>query len=159
MEQQGVIHGQGNRGQHNNQDSRLSNNTSLTTYRYSRGTPGVQSCHHSSRMQMSKTRWDRWQQSNTTKHLKDKYRAFHKGYSKFRKSLEPSHQDLSRASQKNATSWHDNHHYNEPQTGCIPQEQVAAAMSQESLEMRRTMEFLKDGGVGFMPDMKASGWV
>ena len=94
-----------------------------------------------------------------SKHLKDKYRAFHNGYVKFRDTIRPSHQDLSRSTYSEQNANTDNIQYYEPQVGCIPSHTVALARAQENREMGRMVELLEDGAVGYMPDKKDSGWV
>ena len=114
---------------------------------------------HSNRARLSKAREDRWQQSHASQSLKDKYRAFQKGYTTFSRRIIPTHHALSHATSTTNAGFNDDTHYYEPGTDNVPQHKINLALSQESHEMRRMMELLEDGGVGFMPDKKDSGWV
>ena len=132
----------------------------FSTGRQHPGTPSHRPARmHSIRSCRSKTREVRWQQSNLFKSIKDKYRAFHKGYSKFRQHTLPTHQALMQATYVPNIDITDNAHYYDPHSGTIPCHQIELAKSQESREMKRMLEFLEDGGTGFMPDKKEGGWI
>ena len=53
----------------------------------------------------------------------------------------------------------DNPHYFEPRSCIVGKNQVARALDTEHREMQRTLELLKDCGVGYMPKKKRNGWV
>ncbi len=90
--------------------------------------------------------------------VKNKYRNFQRGVSKFKKSIIPSHEDLSRSTQQGPTIL-DNPHYYEPNVDSISNNRLALAKDQESREMRGMIELLEDGGVGYLPEKKGHGWV
>ena len=115
--------------------------------------------HHTNRSRRSRAREARWHQSHASKSIKDKYRAFHKGYAMFRKQILPTHQALSRAAYLPHDDNTDDIHYYDPHSDITPRHQVNLARTQESQEMKRMLEFLEDGGIGFMPDKKESGWI
>ena len=90
--------------------------------------------------------------------IKTKYRCFQKGALKFKGRISPSHEELSRTTFHGQTML-DNPHYYEPNGDTIGTNRLALAADQECREMRRTLELLEDGGVGFMPEKKSHGWV
>ena len=162
------------RRKHNQQHIKNSNCTAETTghisttprhcplntrTKHTRTPPRRSARTHSNRSSRFKAREVRWQQSQSSTSIRDKYRAFHKGYHKFRQHLLPTHQTLSRAAYWPHDNNTDNTHYYDPHSGTIPHHQVDLYRSQESREMKRMMEFLEDGGVGFMPDKKDGGWI
>ena len=103
-------------------------------------------------------RQDKWHQRPEVMEVKNKYRNFQRGVSKFKKSIIPSHEDLSRSTQQGPTIL-DNPHYYEPNGGSISNNRLALAKDQESREMRGMIELLEDGGVGYLPEKKSHGWV
>ena len=170
MEPQGVVpHTSKGNKQHTRHLSTSPAATNLTIHQSLRQTPentlpphtsvipGCQLRTHSRRACTTRARFGRWQESQRSKHLKDKYRSFQKGYAHFKKQILPSHHDLTSAALHDNDSKRDTNHCHAQQTTNITAHQINLAQSQESRKMRRMMELLSDGGTGFMPDNKKSG--
>ena len=104
-------------------------------------------------------RQDKWQQRPVPMEIKNKYRNFQRGVSKFKKRITPSHEDLSRSIQQHGPTVTDNPHYYEPNVGSISNDRLTMAKDQECREMRGMIELLEDGGVGYIPEKKGHGWV
>ncbi len=113
---------------------------------------------HTTKKTKSQARQDKWRQQTTHTTLKNKYRNFQKGASKFRKRLAPSHEDLTRSTQHD-TSTSDDYQYFEPHNRPMITSCLALATDQENREMRSMLELLQDGGVGYMPERKTHGWI
>ena len=73
-------------------------------------TPGFQLRTHSSRACNTRAWVDRWQESQRSKHLKDKYLSFQKGYAHFKKQILSSHHNLTSAALHDNESKRDTNH-------------------------------------------------
>jgi hypothetical protein len=88
--------------------------------------------------------------------LKNKYRRFLKGYHDFRETCKVKHDDVEHAMRRGPGEPDDYLYRDEVD---IDTHQVVQARYTEAREMRRTIELLQDGGVGYLPEHKRSGWI
>lgn len=105
----------------------------------------------------SQRRRDAWINDQANIEQKRKYRALLRGYKTFKKKCTATDEDVELAVSRHGPKVSD--------ISGIPQHQLNSgaatdkAMDSERREMRQLLELLQDGGVGYVPKKKASGWV
>ena len=112
---------------------------------------------NATRQSKNQRRRDRWRSTSHNWELKNKYRSFLRGYSKFRDSCKVQHTDIGLAMNR----WDNTN--KEDACGFVQHEatqsKMATAREIEIREMQRTVELLQDGGVRYLPKRKDDGWV
>lgn len=106
----------------------------------------------------SQRRRDAWINNQTSTELKRKYRAFLKGYDKFRERCQPKDEDIMKEINRRGLE-PDDHHYAQPKHTETTVTELSDALDTEHREMSHLIDLLRDGGVGYMPERKPSGWV
>jgi hypothetical protein len=102
-------------------------------------------------LKRSQSRQDKWKRAKSDEDLKQKYRDFSKGAAAFAARIQVSDKDIQEAMHSSSASG-----------GQLEQAVPAADLTGETVtaemsELRRTMELLRDGGYGYLPQHKQSG--
>ena len=107
----------------------------------------------------SQARRDRWKAQAQLAELKKKYRAFNKGTQKFTKKLHCTHEELSAALVRGPLDKHSSKLFSTSEVKFAGIHGDSKECGSDSREMQRMIEFLGDGGVGYMPERKRRGWI
>lgn len=106
---------------------------------------------HGARLKRSQRRQDKWKRAQSDDELKKKYRNFSRGAAAFAARIQVTDKDIQDAMHSSMASG-------------VQLEQAAPAadlsgetVTAEMSELRRTMELLRDGGYGYLPQHKQSG--
>ncbi|KAL3803357.1 hypothetical protein HJC23_009321 [Cyclotella cryptica] len=95
----------------------------------------------------SQRRRDAWLNNQISTAMKRKYRAFLAGYDKFSTRCCPTDDDIVKEVRRQGRE------------GDTHTASTQSALCTEQREMAHLIDLLKDGGVGFMPERKAGGWI
>ncbi|KAL3788945.1 hypothetical protein HJC23_000229 [Cyclotella cryptica] len=113
---------------------------------------------HSNKRTKSQSRQDRWRSNQASLEQKRKYRSFVQGYRQFQEKCTPLDSDIEEAMLRNyqQDGMYDPSSFPRPIAGSPPSTMTGDA---DRREMDQLVSFLQEGGVGYMPSRKSSGWV
>jgi hypothetical protein len=106
---------------------------------------------HSARLRRSQSRQDKWKRAQSDEGLKKKYRDFSKGAAAFAARIHVTDKDIREAMQRSSVPGE------QLEQGVPAASLVGEVGTAEMNELRRTMELLRDGGYGYLPQHKQSG--